>query len=62
MAFLNLPLVIMGDFNEVVSQDKHSGVSHYYYSKKASVFSEFIATINLLDVNYVGSPYTWCNN
>lgn len=24
--------------------------------------AEFIATNNLLDVNYVGSQYFWCNN
>lgn len=48
--------------NAVVSQDEHRGGSHYYYSRKAYVFSEFIALNNLLDVNYVGSPFTWCNN
>lgn len=52
----------MGDFNAVVFLDEHRGGSHYYYSRKASVFAEFIATNNLLDVNYVSSPYTWCNN
>lgn len=66
MNSLNLPWVTMGDFNVVVSMDEHSGGSHYYYSRKALVkalvFSEFIATNNLHDVNYVGSPYTWCNN
>lgn len=60
MTFLNLPWIIMGDFNAVVSQDEHRGGSHYYYSIKAFVF-RFISTNNLLDVNYVGSLYTWCN-
>lgn len=32
------------------------------YSRKASILSEFIATNNLLDVNYVESQYTCCNN
>lgn len=59
MTSLNLTWVILGDFSTVVSQEKHRGGSHYYYSRKAFVFSEFIATNNLLDVKYVGSPYTW---
>lgn len=62
LAYLNLPWLIMGDFNAMVSQDEHRGGSNYYYSRKASVFSEFIAANNLLYVNYVGSPFTWCNN
>ncbi|XP_039116586.1 uncharacterized protein LOC120252479 [Dioscorea cayenensis subsp. rotundata] len=52
----------MGDFNAVVSQEEHRGGAHYYYRRKALAFSEFIAANNLLDINYVGSQYTWCNN
>lgn len=52
----------MGDLNAVITQEEHRGGAHYYYRRKASVFSKFIATNNLLDVNFVGSPYTWCNN
>lgn len=62
MNSLNLPWILMGDFNAVVSQEEHHGGAHYYYRRKALAFSDFIATNNLLDVNYVGSQYTWCNN
>ncbi|XP_039145509.1 uncharacterized protein LOC120282722 [Dioscorea cayenensis subsp. rotundata] len=62
MNSLNLPWVIMGDFNSIISKEEHRGGSNYYYSRKASVFAEFIASNNLLDVNFVGSSYTWCNN
>lgn len=52
----------MSDFNAVTSQDEHRGGSHYYYNHKASVFSDFIASNNLLNIDYVGPPFTWCNN
>lgn len=62
MSSLNFPWIIMGDFNAMVSQDEHRGGSHYNYNRKALLFTDFITSNNLLDVNFVGSPYTWCNN
>lgn len=62
MSLLNTLWLILGDFNAVISQEEHRGGSHYYYSRKADAFTNFIVTNNLLTVNFIGSQFTWCNN
>lgn len=39
MNYLNIPWIIIGDFNAVVDLNKHKGGSHYYYVRKARIFS-----------------------
>lgn len=41
---------------------EHKGGHHSYYSQKAHLFSNFIASYELLDIGYIGSDFTWCNN
>lgn len=53
--------MLIGDFNDVVSMEEFQGGSHYY-SCEAHIFFDFIASNNLLDVNFIGPIFTWCNN
>lgn len=62
IASLNLPWILIGDFNTIASLDEFQGGSRSYYRRKARVFSDFISVNNLFDVNYTGSRFTWCNN
>lgn len=51
----------MGDFIVIISQAEDRGDSFNYYSCKARFFLDFINRNNLLDLNFVGAEYTWCN-
>lgn len=62
LASINLPWILIGDFNSIVSLNELRGGSHLYYRRKARVFSDFIIANNLLEVNFSGSKFTWCNN
>lgn len=62
MSFLNLPWIIIGYFNVVVSIREHKGGHHSYYSQKACLFANFIVLHDLLDIGYIGSYYTWYNS
>lgn len=59
---LNIPWLILGDFNAIITSDEHKGGRFSYYSKKASYFLNFIDNNNMLDLHFVGLKYTWCNN
>ncbi|KAH7659849.1 DNase I-like protein [Dioscorea alata] len=62
IASLNLPWILIGDFNAIASLNEFQGGSRNYYRSKARVFSDFIFLNNVLDVNYISSRFTWCNN
>lgn len=62
IASINLPCIIIGDFNAIASLKKFQGGSQIYYRRKARVFSDFIISNNLLEVNFTSSSFTWCNN
>lgn len=53
---------LVGDFNAVVSLTEFQGGSPIYYHRKAHVFSNFITINNLMEVNFLGSSFTWFNN
>lgn len=42
MSHLELPWLILGDFNSIISPTKHSDDSFDYYSHKAKIFYHFI--------------------
>lgn len=62
MTLLNLPWVLIGDFNAIIGVSECKGGSYHYYSRKANRFSNFIMHNHLLDVNFNGPNYTWYNN
>lgn len=62
MTYVNLPWVVIGDFNAIITLDEHKDGLHYNYSRKACLFSNFITSNALLDMGFVGSKFTWCNN
>lgn len=59
---LSFPWLIIGDLNTIVCQNEHRGGSFRYYSRKASALTDFIDSNNLIDLNFSGYRYTWCNN
>lgn len=62
MANLNIPLIIMKDFNAITSPLEYKGGPFYYYAHKALMFSNFISTNSLLDIGYIGNIFSWCND
>lgn len=61
MAFLDLSWLITRDFNAITSLEEHHGGDFSNYSYKAMLFSDFIAKSFLVDIGYIGNPFTWCN-
>ncbi|KAJ0960613.1 hypothetical protein J5N97_001489 [Dioscorea zingiberensis] len=62
LATLNLPWILMGDFNTILNPDEHRGGSYNYYSTKSRVFNDFISQNQLCDLGFYGTPFTWYNN
>lgn len=62
MSSVNLSWIVIGDFNSVISLDEHKGGFHYSYSYKAYLFFNFNMSNALLDVGFIGTKYTWCDN
>ena len=61
MSNLNLPWVLLGDFNAITSTSEHIGGPYYYYARKAKLFMDFISNNSLLDVGVSGPDFSWCN-
>ena len=61
MASLDLPWLIAGDFNVITSLKQCCGGNFSNYSRKAMLISDFIAKSSLVDISYIGNPFTWCN-
>lgn len=62
LSTLDFPWLIIGDFYSIISSNDHKGGSYRHYSCKAALFSDFISSNRLLDLHYIGSNFTWCNN
>lgn len=43
MSQINLPWLVIGDFNTIYSSMEHKGDALHYYANKACFFSDFIA-------------------
>ncbi|KAL3634161.1 hypothetical protein CASFOL_021215 [Castilleja foliolosa] len=56
----NLPWLIMGDFNAIVSQDEKLG-GLPFTSSSYHHLSNDLNNLGLIDLGYVGYPYTWDN-
>ncbi|KAJ0963246.1 hypothetical protein J5N97_028368 [Dioscorea zingiberensis] len=60
---LNLPRILMGDFNAILNNEEHRGGRFDHYAAKAKQFNDFVSHSQLFDLGYHGTPYTnWCNN
>lgn len=62
LSSLNFPWLIIGDFNSIISPDKHKGGSFRHYSRKVGFFLNFINGNDLLDLHFTGPNFNWCNN
>lgn len=59
---LRLPWIVLGDFNSILCKSEHRGGLFAYYDRKSRFFLDFVNSNNLIDLNFTGSSYTWCNN
>lgn len=51
----------MGDFNSITTPNEHKGGHFHYYASKPCLFSDFIAKNALMDLDFVGHWFSWCN-
>ena len=55
------PWLCIGDFNFVLDQSKKLG-GRLVARSSSCPFRNFIDQIGLINLGFVGNPYTWCNN
>lgn len=56
-----LPMLLVGDFNVILSASEKKGGRSFTVAKVAD-FSDFIQAAVLIDVGFSGLAFTWCNN
>lgn len=61
LSSLNLPHLIMGDFNAIRFENAHKGEIFFTISEKLIFFNNFIAKNALLNLHYAGPDFTRCN-
>lgn len=61
IATLQLPWLVTGDFNYILSQVDHRVGNFDYYARKAEAFNRFISSNALFDCFIFGLMSTWCN-
>ncbi|WOK96905.1 hypothetical protein Cni_G05613 [Canna indica] len=54
--------LIIGDFNCINKQEDKKGGNSFKWGKSVSAYRDMCISAGLLDVNYKGSNFTWCNN
>ncbi|XP_020705175.1 uncharacterized protein LOC110116068 [Dendrobium catenatum] len=57
-----LPIIVGGDFNCLLSRADKRGGNRFCLSKGIKEMRLFMANQDLHDLNVVGPRYTWCNN
>ncbi|KAL2938022.1 LINE-1 retrotransposable element ORF2 protein [Bienertia sinuspersici] len=60
MTSLNMPTVILGDFNQIEFLDQKLGGTNYIPG--ASAFSSWRINLMLSELPFHGTKFTWCNN
>ncbi|KAI0519689.1 hypothetical protein KFK09_007144 [Dendrobium nobile] len=58
----NLPMVVGGDFNCVMSQAEKRGGKRFTLSQGSKDFNNFMIQNDLHEVKAMGPKFTWCNN
>ena len=61
IALLDLPWLIIGDFNAILLVSEHRGGNSSSYNAKWKLFNEFVSNNFLLDLGFLGPEFTWCN-
>ncbi|KAK8663774.1 hypothetical protein V6N13_083579 [Hibiscus sabdariffa] len=56
---INLPVILGGDFNEVLALEERTGVKSH--KKGIKDFGLFIDGLGLIDLPFHGGKFTWCN-
>lgn len=56
----NDPWICRGDFNNILKQSEKRGGRAYPYNVMND-FHNMIDGCNLMEMGFVGSPFTWCN-
>ena len=57
MSSINIPWVILGDFNSITNASEHKGGPYYHYARKAKLFMDFISYNSLLDIGISGPSF-----
>ncbi|XP_028550013.1 uncharacterized protein LOC114579474 [Dendrobium catenatum] len=57
-----LPIVIGGDFNCILSSDDKRGGKRFQLSLESKEMKTFLANNDFHEVGFVGPKFTWCNN
>ncbi|KAI0488500.1 hypothetical protein KFK09_028334 [Dendrobium nobile] len=58
----NLPMVVGGDFNCVMSQTEKRGGKRFILSRGSMDFNNFMIQNDLHEVKAMGPKFSWCNN
>ncbi|KAL0906183.1 hypothetical protein M5K25_024657 [Dendrobium thyrsiflorum] len=58
----NLPSIIGGDFNCILSQSDKKGGRKFSFSIGPQEMKSFMINNNFHEVNFLGPTFTWCNN
>ncbi|KAI0522317.1 hypothetical protein KFK09_004689 [Dendrobium nobile] len=58
----NLPAVIGGDFNCILSQEEKRGGKKFTFSQGARDMKGFMNNNDFHEIGFVGPKFTWCNN
>ncbi|KAI0502710.1 hypothetical protein KFK09_017667 [Dendrobium nobile] len=59
---VDLPMVVGGDFNCILSQDEKRGGRKFSMSQGSKDFQQFLINSDLHEVKASGPRFTWCNN
>lgn len=62
LSSLQVPWLVVGDFNSILHRTEHMGGPFTHYDRKARFFCDFVENNNMIDLNYSGPHFTWCNN
>lgn len=62
MLHLNIPMLIAGDFNCILQSENNKGGKSFRVDHPTHEFRSFHHLSRMIDLEYNGSHYTWCNN
>ncbi|KAJ0965278.1 hypothetical protein J5N97_026416 [Dioscorea zingiberensis] len=63
LATIQNPWIINGDFNAIrCNEDRKGGAEGNRLGIKSKQMNSFLINNNLMELNTLDSPYTWCNN